>query len=131
MKILDFPKFFDPRGSLTFLQNRDQIPFEIKRVFWIYDVPGGENRGGHANKTLHELIIAISGSFDIVVKDKNGVEQKYCLNRSYYGLYLPPNSWRHMENFSTNSVSLHLCSAAFEEGDYIRDFEKFKSESHE
>ena len=98
MKILDFPKFFDPRGSLTFLQNRDQIPFEIKRVFWIYDVPGGEYRGGHANKTLHELIIAISGSFDIVVKD---------------------------------SVSLHLCSAAFEEGDYIRNFEEFKKASHE
>jgi glyoxylate utilization-related uncharacterized protein len=130
-KIIHLPKKFDTRGNLTFLQNNDQIPFEIKRVFWIYDVPGGEFRGGHANKTLHELIIAISGSFDIVVKDNNGLEQKFCLNRSYFGLYLPPNSWRHMENFSTNSVSVHICSTEFDENDYIRDFEAFTNAANE
>ncbi len=130
-RIIQLPKIFDPRGNLTFLQNREQIPFDIKRIFWIYDVPGGEYRGGHANKTLHELIIAISGSFDIVIKDKNGKEQKFCLNRSYFGLYLSPNTWRHMENFSTNSVSVHVCSAAFDESDYIRDFDEFKKVHHE
>lgn len=130
-RIINLPKIFDPRGNLTFLQNTDQIPFSIKRVFWIYDVPGGEYRGGHANKNLHELIIAISGSFDIVVKDINGMEHKYCLNRSYFGLYLPPNTWRHMENFSTNSVSVHVCSVSFDESDYIRDFDEFKKVSHE
>lgn len=129
--IIQLTKILDPRGNLTFIQNRDQIPFEIKRVFWVYDVPGGEYRGGHANKTLHELIIAISGSFDIVVKDKRGKEQKFCLNRSYFGLYLPSNTWRHMENFSTNSVSVHVCSDAFDESDYIRDFDEFKKISHE
>jgi hypothetical protein len=125
-KIIDLPKIIDQRGNLSFLQFPDQIPFEIKRVFWIYDVPGGEYRGGHANKTLYELIIAISGSFDIVVKDKNSTVRKFCLNRSYFGLYLPPNTWRHMENFSTNSVSVHVCSDTFDESDYIRDFDEFK-----
>jgi hypothetical protein len=130
-RIIQLPKIFDARGNLTFFQNSDQIPFDIKRVFWIYDVPGGEYRGGHANKTLCELIIAISGSFDVVVKDKNDIEKKFCLNRSYFGLYLPPNTWRHMENFSTNAVSVHVCSAAFDESDYIRDFEEFKKVRHE
>ena len=125
-RIIQLPKIFDPRGNLTFLQNREQIPFEIKRVFWIYDVPGGDYRGGHANKTLHEFIIALSGSFDIIAKAINGVEHKFCLNRSYFGLYLPPNTWRHMENFSTNSVSVHVCSTEFDEKDYIRDFKAFK-----
>lgn len=129
--IIQLPKIFDSRGNLTFLQNRDQIPFEIKRVFWIYDVPGGEFRGGHANKKLHELIIAISGSFDIIVKDINDVEQKFCLNRSYFGLYLPPNTWRQMENFSTNSVSVHVCSTEFDENDYIREFQDFKNIANE
>ena len=131
VRIIQLPKILDPRGNLTFLQNRDQIPFDIERVFWIYDVPGGEYRGGHANKTLHELIIAISGSFDVIVTDKNGKWQKFCLNRSYFGLYLPPNTWRHMENFSTNSVSVHVCSVAFDESDYIRNFDVFKKVSHE
>lgn len=126
-RIIQLPKIIDERGNLTFMQNEDQIPFVIKRVFWIYDVPGGEYRGGHANKSLEELIIALSGSFDIVVKDKQGNEQKFCLNRSYFGLYLPANTWRHMENFSTNSVSMHICSTDFEEQDYIRDFEIFKT----
>ena len=125
-RIIDLPKIFDPRGNLTFLQNQDQIPFTIERVFWIYDVPSGEFRGGHANKRQYELIIALSGSFDIVVKNKNGDIHKFCLNRSYQGLYLPPNTWRYMDNFSTNSVSLHICSTRFDESDYIRDFEEFK-----
>lgn len=124
--IINLPKFLDPRGNLTFLQNGDQIPFEIKRVFWIYDVPGGETRGGHANKTMHELIIALSGSFDIVVTHPSGEEERFCLNRSYFGLFLPPNTWRHMENFSTNAVSLHVCSNEFDENDYIRSFDDFK-----
>lgn len=130
-RIIQLPKIFDPRGNLTFLQNRDHIPFEIKRVFWIYDVPGGEFRGGHANKILHELIIAISGSFDVLVKDISGDEQRFCLNRSYFGLYLPPNTWRQMENFSTNSVSVHVCSTEFDENDYIREFEDFKNMKNE
>lgn len=130
-RIIELPKIIDERGNLTFMQNQDQIPFIIKRVFWIYDVPGGEYRGGHANKSQEELIIALSGSFDIVVKDKQGNELKFCLNRSYFGLYLPADTWRHMENFSTNSVSMHICSTDFEEQDYIRDYEIFKTFLHE
>lgn len=125
MKILDFPKIFDPRGNLTFLQYPDQIPFEIKRVFWTYDVPGGESRGGHAYKTQEEIIIALSGSFDIVITNKEGVKERITLNRSYYGLYIPPHTWRHMENFSTNSLGLHLCGSVFSEDDYIRNFDQF------
>lgn len=121
-RIIEFPKVQDPRGNLTFIQNFDQIPFEIRRVFWTYDVPGGETRGGHAYKTQEEVIIALSGSFDVVVKDQNGKEVKYQLNRSYYGLYLPARTWRHMENFSTNSFGLHLSSSEYNEDDYIRDF---------
>lgn len=130
-RIIELPKIIDERGNLTFMENQDQIPFIIKRVFWIYDVPGGEYRGGHANKSQEELIIALSGSFDIVVKDKQGNELKFCLNRSYFGLYLPADTWRHMENFSTNSVSMHICSTDFEEQDYIRDYEIFKTFLHE
>lgn len=125
-KIIYLPKITDVRGNLSFVQNLDQIPFEIKRAFWIYDVPGGENRGGHANRNLHEFIIALSGSFDVVVNHPNGEEEVFCLNRPYFGLYLPPDTWRHMRNFSTNSVSLHLCNAVFSEQDYIRDFDEFK-----
>lgn len=120
---INLPKLVDPRGNLTFLQNNAQIPFEIKRVFWTYDVPGGETRGGHAYKTQQELIIALSGSFDVIITKSNGQVEKYNLNRSYFGLYLPPNTWRHMENFSTNSVCLHLSSSKFNEADYIRNFE--------
>lgn len=126
-QIIQFPKILDPRGNLTFLQNNDQIPFEIKRVFWTYDVPGGEIRGGHAYKTQQEVIIALSGSFDVVIKDKEGKETRYHLNRSYYGLFLPANTWRHMENFSTNALGLHISSDAFMEDDYIRDFEQYKA----
>lgn len=125
-QIIQLPKITDVRGNLSFLQNEDQIPFNIKRVFWIYDVPGGETRGGHAFKTQQELIIVISGSIDIVVTDSRGKETKFCLNRSYSGLYIPPMHWRHLENFSTNSVSVHLSSADFSEADYIRNYNEFK-----
>jgi len=125
-KIINLPKILDKRGNLTFLENLNQVPFEIKRVYWTYDVPGGETRGGHAFKTQKEIIIALSGSFDVVVTDKNGKKRVYSLNRSYKGLYLPELTWRHIENFSTNSLSLHICSENFSETDYIRDYEEFK-----
>ncbi len=117
--LLDFPKISDPRGNLTFLQNEEHIPFKIKRVFWTYNVPGGELRGGHAYKTQHEVIIALSGSFDVIVTSKDGTTSKYSLNRSYVGLYLPPLTWRHMENFSTNALSLHLSNSVYNPDDYI------------
>lgn len=129
IQLINLPKIIDKRGNLSFLQNNDQIPFEIKRVFWIYDVPGGEKRGGHAYKTQKELIIALSGSFDVVVHDGK-TETRYHMNRSYYGLYLPPNTWRHMENFSTNSLSLHISDSIFNEKDYIRDFQHFLNYEH-
>lgn len=126
VKILDFPKILDPRGNLTFLQNPKFIPFEIQRVFWLYDVPGGELRGGHAYKEQDEVIIALSGSFDVVITQTDGSKTKFSLNRSYYGLYVPALTWRHIENFSTNSVGLHLSSHNYNIDDYIRDFETFK-----
>jgi len=119
------PKIIDPRGNLTFIQYPEQIPFEIQRVFWTYDVPGGEIRGGHAYKSQSELIIALSGSFDVVILDADGNESKFTLNRSYYGLLLPPNTWRHMENFSTNALSLHLSDTKYNAEDYIFDKELF------
>ncbi|PHN01505.1 sugar 3,4-ketoisomerase [Flavilitoribacter nigricans] len=126
-KIIDFPKIKDPRGNLTFLQNFDHFPFEIQRVFWTYDVPGGEVRGGHAYKIQEEIIIALSGSFDVILRYKDNSEEKISLNRSYYGLYLPPLTWRHIENFSTNALSLHLSSSLYDENDYIRDLDAYKS----
>lgn len=123
-KILRFPKIQDSRGNLTFIQFDNQIPFEIERVFWTYDVPGGESRGGHAYKTQEEIIIALSGSFDVIITDKNGASEKYCLNRSYYGLYLPPKTWRHMENFSTNALGLHISSEKFDLDNYIWEIEQ-------
>jgi dTDP-4-dehydrorhamnose 3,5-epimerase-like enzyme len=124
-KLIELPKNTDKRGNLSFLQNTDQVPFEIKRVFWIYDVPGGEIRGGHAYKEQQEVIIALSGSFDVVVFDGEK-EEKFQLNRSYYGLYLPAGIWRHMENFSTNALSFHLSDKIFNENDYIRDINSYK-----
>lgn len=121
-KIIELPKIFDPRGNLTFLQCPQQIPFDINRVFWTYDVPGGEIRGGHAYHKQEELIVALSGSFDLVITHKDGTLNKINLNRSYVGLYLPAQTWRHMENFSTNALGLHLSSMLFNENDYIRDF---------
>ncbi|WP_316838261.1 FdtA/QdtA family cupin domain-containing protein [Pedobacter nutrimenti] len=125
-KIIDLPKILDERGNLSFLQHSNQIPFEVERCFWLYDVPGGEIRGGHAYKKQEEIIIALSGSFDIVITNLDGTTVKYSLNRSYYGLYLPALTWRHMENFSTNSLSLHITNRAYEASDYIRDFSDFK-----
>jgi WxcM-like, C-terminal len=125
--IIELPKILDPRGNLTFLQNPHQIPFKIKRVFWTYDVPGGEQRGGHAYYEQEEIIIALSGSFDIIITNPDGETEKFSLNRSYYGLYLPALTWRHMENFSTNSLGLHISSQTFNNDDYVRDFEKFKN----
>ena len=123
-KILELPRILDKRGNLSFLQNNDQIPFLIRRVFWCYDVPGGEIRGGHAYHKQQELIIALSGSFDVITN--NGIQTKeFRLNRSYYGLLVPSLCWRHIENFSTNSLSLHLSDSIFDEQDYIRSFDNF------
>ncbi len=122
--IIQLPKILDTRGNLSFLESNNHIPFEIKRVFWVYDVPGGEIRGGHAYHESQEFIIALSGSFDAVLND--GVnEQRFQLNRSYYGLYVPKMVWRHMENFSTNSLALVLSSTHFMEEDYIREYADF------
>jgi len=126
VQIINFPKIADPRGNLTFLQHPDHIPFPIERVFWTYDVPGGEQRGAHAYLEQQEVIISLSGSFDVVVTNPDGTEKRFALNRSYYGLWVPPLTWRHMENFSTNSLGLHLSSKAYMESDYIRNFETFK-----
>ena len=124
-RLIDLPKILDERGNLSYVEQNNHIPFEIKRVYWIYDVPGGEVRGGHAYKTLNEFIIALSGSFDVVLHD--GKEEiKFSLNRSYYGLYVPKMFWRRLENFSTNSLCLILSSDYFNKHDYIRDFKEFK-----
>ncbi|WP_339657192.1 FdtA/QdtA family cupin domain-containing protein [Flavobacterium frigidarium] len=130
VKIIDFPKIQDPRGNLTFLQHPSQIPFKIERTFWTYDVPGGESRGGHAYFNQKEIIVALSGSFDVIVTNPDGRLQKFSLNRSYYGLYLPAKTWRHIENFSTNSLALHISSEVFSTEDYIRDYELFKKLEH-
>ena len=130
-RLLQFPKIADPRGNLTFLQGGDQLPFKIKRVFWTYDVPGGEIRGAHAYRQQQEIIIALSGSFDVLVTRPDGSNAKFSLNRSYYGLYLPALSWRQMENFSTNSLGLHISSFAYDPGDYIRDFATYQQLYHE
>lgn len=123
-KIINLPKFLDERGNLSFVQNNTQIPFVIQRTYWIYDVPGGEERGGHAEKENEELIIALSGSFDITVDD--GSEKKtFTLNRSYYGLYIPKGIWRDISNFSTNSLALEFGSIPYDKSDYIRDYNEF------
>lgn len=129
--LIELPKITDPRGNLTFLQSPEQIPFNIQRVFWLYDVPGGDSRGGHAYRTQQEIIIAMSGSFDVIITDEEGSIQKFSLNRSYYGLYVPALTWRHIENFSTNSLGLHLSSSGYRAEDYIRDFEVYRQLKHE
>ncbi len=123
--IIELPKVTDPRGNLSFIQNSDQIPFDIKRAYWIYDVPGGMFRNGHAFHSQHEFIVALSGSFDVVLKDGNE-ECRIHMSRSYYGLYIPPMTWREIDNFSTNSVAMVLSSTLYDEDDYIRDYEQFK-----
>lgn len=129
-RIINLPKFNDPRGNLSFLENENQIPFKVERSYWIYDVPGGETRGGHAFKENEEFIIALSGAFDVIL-DNGDEKQRFQLNRSYYGLYVPKGLWREMENFSTNSVAFVLSSIQYDENDYIRDYEEFKSWSNE
>jgi hypothetical protein len=127
--IINLPKIPDERGNLSFFENHTHIPFSINRTYWIYDVPGGEIRGGHAFKEQQEFIVALSGSFDVVLHD--GTEEtKFSLNRSYYGLYLPKRIWRSMENFSTNTLALVVSDRAYDEGDYIRDFDAFKELIH-
>lgn len=129
-KIIKLPKFLDARGNLSFIEQENHIPFKIERTYWIYDVPGGEKRGGHAYKENEELIVALSGSFDVIVDD--GKEKKtFSLNRSYYGLYVPKGTWREMQNFSTNSLALILSSTKYDESDYIRDYDEFKTYNHE
>lgn len=125
VKIIELSKIIDPRGNLSFFENSNQIPFDIKRTYWIYDVPGGETRGSHAFKESHEFIIALSGSFDLILNDGNK-EVKYSLNRSYYGIYVPNLLWRSLENFSTNSLALTVSSISYDSSDYIKDFDEFK-----
>ena len=125
-KIINLPKFLDSRGNLSFVEEFKHIPFQIERAYWIYDVPGGEERGGHAYKENQEFIVALSGSFDITLDDAKG-KRTFSLNRSYYGLYVPKGIWREMDNFSTNSLALVLSSTRYNEADYIYDYEQFKS----
>lgn len=124
-KLVELPRFLDARGNLSFVEQNNHIPFEIKRTYWIYDVPGGEARGGHAYYKNQEFIVALSGAFDVVVDDGQ-TQKKFSLNRSYYGLYVPSGLWREIENFSTNSLALEFGSEHFEKEDYIRDYELFK-----
>ena len=123
-KIIQLPKFLDTRGNLSFVEQQNHIPFEIKRTYWIYDVPGGEQRWGRAFKECQEFIISLSGSFDVILDD--GLEvNTFTLNRSYYGLYIPSGVWRVLDNFSTNSVALVIASTFYDEDDYIRDYDDF------
>jgi dTDP-4-dehydrorhamnose 3,5-epimerase-like enzyme len=125
-KLVDLPKISDPRGNLSFIEGGIHIPFEIKRVYYLYDVPGGSDRGSHAHKKLHQFIVAMSGSFDVVLDD--GKEKKrFHLNRSYYGLYVCPMMWRDLDNFSSGAVCVVLASDHYDENDYIRNYEQFLS----
>lgn len=122
--IIQLPKFLDARGNLSFIEQEKHVPFTIRRTYWVYDVPGGECRGGHAYRDNQEFIISLSGSFDVVLDDGND-KKTFTLNRSYYGLYVPKGLWREMENFSTNSLALILSSTEYHEDDYIRDYDEF------
>lgn len=124
-EIIQLPKIMDPRGNLSFFETKNHIPFKIKRTYWIYDVPGGEKRGGHAYKQTEEFVVALSGSFDVIL-DNGTSRQTFSLNRSYYGLYIPKLFWREMCNFSTNSLALIVASTDYDEKDYIRDYDYFK-----
>ena len=123
-RCINLPKISDPRGNLTFIEGDRHIPFEIKRVYYLYDVPGGAERGGHAHKDLHQLIIAMSGSFDIVLDDGYG-KHRFHLNRSYCGLYVCPMVWREIDNFSSGSVCMVLASNYYDKEDYYRDYQEF------
>lgn len=123
-KIIELPRFLDSRGNLSIIEEFKHIPFKIERTYWLYDVPGGECRGGHAFQKTEEFIVALSGSFDVVLD--NGIEKRtYSLNRSYYGLYIPHGYWREIINFSTNSVGMILASTKYDEKDYIRSYDNF------
>jgi hypothetical protein len=127
-RLIDLPKISDPRGNLTFIEGNQHIPFEIKRVYYTYDVPGGSDRGAHAHKQLQQLIIAMSGSFDVVLDD--GFQKKrFHLNRSYFGLYVCPMMWRELDNFSSGSVCLVLASELFDPEDYYRDYDLFLTDA--
>jgi len=124
VQLINLPVYEDPRGNISIIEEVEHIPFEIERVYWIYDVPGGQKRGGHAFKEQHEVIVALSGSFDVVIDDGNS-ETSYSLNRSYKGLFIPCGYWRYMTNFSTNSVALVLSSTKYKSEDYIRNYDEF------
>lgn len=129
-QIIQLPKFLDERGNLSFVEQETHIPFIIKRTYWLYDVPGGESRGGHAYKDNQEFIVALSGSFDVILDD--GVQkQTFHLNRSYYGLYVPKGLWREMDNFSTNSLAMILSSTDYDASDYIRNYDEFLKLKHD
>lgn len=123
-KIITLPKIADPRGNLTFIENNRHIPFAVQRIFYLYDVPGGANRAGHALKSCDQFLVAISGSFDVILDDGSG-QHRFHLNRSYYGLYIPPLIWREIDNFSSGSVCLALASTPYIEDDYYRTYEAF------
>lgn len=123
-RIIDLPKISDPRGNLSFIEAGRHVPFDIRRVYYLYDVPGGSDRGSHAHKRLHQFIVAMSGSFDVVLDD--GLEKKrFHLNRSYYGLYVCPMIWRYLDNFSSGAVCMVLASGYYDETDYIRNYQQF------
>jgi len=124
-RIVDLPKIADRRGNLTFIEGRSHVPFDIQRVYYLYDVPGGAERGGHAHKELHQLIIAMAGSFDVLLDDGSG-RKKFHLNRSYYGLYICSMIWRELDNFSSGSVCMVLASNRYDESDYYRDYEQYR-----
>ena len=124
VKLIELPRIEDPRGNLSFIEEEKHIPFKIERTYWIYDVPGGQIRGGHAFKEQQEFIVALSGSFDVVIDD-GVINQTYSLNRSYYGLFIPAGLWRQMENFSTNSLAMVISSTVFSDADYIREYQEY------
>ena len=123
-RLIDLPKIQDARGNLTFIEGGRHLPFEVKRIFYLYDVPGGSTRAGHALRTCHQFIISLSGSFDVML-DNGSTRQRYHLNRSHYGLYVTPLTWRELDNFSSNSVCLVLASEIYSEDDYFRDYPSF------
>lgn len=125
-RFIELPIIHDPRGNLTFAESGRHIPFDIKRVYYLYDVPGGATRAGHGHKALHQLVIAMSGSFDIVLDDGSRT-RRYHLNRSYYGLYIAPMMWREIDNFSSGSVCMVLASEFYDEADYFREYADFKA----
>lgn len=123
--IVELPKIVDPRGALTFVESRHQLPFDLKRAYWLYDVPGGESRGGHAHRQMEQVIVAVSGSLSVRVSDGD-TDKEFFLNRSYYGVYIPRMIWRELHNFSSGSVCLALVSTVYDEADYVRSFEQFR-----